>query len=805
MSTLTKQAGPVDDLFSPSSPMFIIFRALTGGKLPLQPGGNVTEQLRNITQSTLFREAVQSAEASGQSHYQALAYGMMRSLGMQNTPGNMQIANQAASLASKAESAIYPFAPGLFGPLHGVRGSPNELLRPLGEMYRTRENLPPAQVMSGAMATAAQNLHNKIHGGNDPEDIRGSTKGPASGAYGWSDGEVGGIMTMLNQRGLIQPPSLQALQSDPNALAQNVQPWLKPLAMAKQILAQQGIQADPNTCFQFIDQTGLFQNRQGPDQVASELGKKLFYQQGGGQFATAANRLGITFDPSRTGIGMNQLSQLHDELNQRGAQSKLGNLVGAAQRMAFDAPANSPINQWLQNVALKGKMNPFTNPSHLVQLGMASGFTPMQTYSYLQDPESNAGVLTTAHQLGIRSAQAAEFQARVSQMAYSMGRGRPTPGDYAAAQRQMASNWHVPQAAAPYLYNPQLLYKMQDIHNGEAGHFAQNFQAGIGWAPGDVLSRVMSHFQSVGEGKADPGILSAIQAAIPTVEWNKVAPLSQFTDAAKPGPLTTSTPAPPAPTPFRIPTPPLAFGLTKPAAAQENTGAIRAPVGFQRQSTNYSCGPTAVTAITKALAKTPTTEGEAMQHGHTTTEGTEPEGVVHDLELAGLKVTLRRPMSLPQLERELDKGNPVITPMQAWGDPKNYPSNGEGHYVTAVGYDGTNIYFEDPSLDGDYGYIPKAEFLKRWHDVTDTGEVLRQEGIIVQRPGKAPKPAEPDFKEKIAEEIASLPILLQGPKKNHMVSREMSQMARALSGALRIQRIAQRWQPKASKRRRKAG
>ena len=36
--------------------------------------------------------------------------------------------------------------------------------------------------------------------------------------------------------------------------------------------------------------------------------------------------------------------------------------------------------------------------------------------------------------------------------------------------------------------------------------------------------------------------------------------------------------------------------------------------------------------------------------------------------------------------------------------------------MVAIGYDDKFIYFEDPSILGGVGYIPKAEFLVRWHD-----------------------------------------------------------------------------------------
>lgn len=51
--------------------------------------------------------------------------------------------------------------------------------------------------------------------------------------------------------------------------------------------------------------------------------------------------------------------------------------------------------------------------------------------------------------------------------------------------------------------------------------------------------------------------------------------------------------------------------------------------------------------------------------------------------------------------------------------------------MIAIGYDDDNIYFEDPAIFGK-GYIPKKEFLKRWHAL-DKKEVIRL-GIAVSGP-----------------------------------------------------------------------
>jgi len=77
--------------------------------------------------------------------------------------------------------------------------------------------------------------------------------------------------------------------------------------------------------------------------------------------------------------------------------------------------------------------------------------------------------------------------------------------------------------------------------------------------------------------------------------------------------------------------------------------------------------------------------------------------------------------------------------IQAWkddDDPTPYPSDYEdGHYVVATGYDGENIYFEDPWIIGSIGYIAKSELPGRWHGETiyPTPRHIYGCGIILQK------------------------------------------------------------------------
>jgi ABC-type bacteriocin/lantibiotic exporter with double-glycine peptidase domain len=85
------------------------------------------------------------------------------------------------------------------------------------------------------------------------------------------------------------------------------------------------------------------------------------------------------------------------------------------------------------------------------------------------------------------------------------------------------------------------------------------------------------------------------------------------------------------------------------------------------------------------------------------------------------------------MEAALDRGSPVIVAFQAWADaPADYSQDwDDGHYAVAVGYDEKSIYFMDPSTLGNYAYIPKAEFLDRWHDRYDSDRVRVNRLMIV--------------------------------------------------------------------------
>lgn len=142
-----------------------------------------------------------------------------------------------------------------------------------------------------------------------------------------------------------------------------------------------------------------------------------------------------------------------------------------------------------------------------------------------------------------------------------------------------------------------------------------------------------------------------------------------------------------------------------------------------RQSTNYSCGAAALQAVLGYWG-IDAREGDLIADlGSDPERGTPPEAILRVAARFGLKAELREGLGLDDLAEALRRGVPPIVDIQAWTSA-DVRSRGfhwaeaweDGHYVVLIGVDGENLVFEDPSLLGTRGYIPRAEFLDRWRD-----------------------------------------------------------------------------------------
>jgi len=167
---------------------------------------------------------------------------------------------------------------------------------------------------------------------------------------------------------------------------------------------------------------------------------------------------------------------------------------------------------------------------------------------------------------------------------------------------------------------------------------------------------------------------------------------------------------------------------------------IRVPL--TRQSTDYTCGVAALQSVLGYYGLEIREDNLSQELKADPNEGTSYRRIADFARSKGFTVEIKTGLTLDDLKRLLDRKHPVICLIQAWPDKTvNFENDwDDGHYVVAVGYDRSNVYFMDPSTLGNYTYIPARQFLKRWHD-TDTNEKLVHFGMTISKPVPRYNPA----------------------------------------------------------------
>ena len=199
-------------------------------------------------------------------------------------------------------------------------------------------------------------------------------------------------------------------------------------------------------------------------------------------------------------------------------------------------------------------------------------------------------------------------------------------------------------------------------------------------------------------------------------------PLAGLRDAPAGAPAGSVPPASTAPAAFPAPgllsAGPSGAGAPSPAAAVP-ADPFFAAVPDVRQSTGYSCGAAALQAVLAYWGIEEREDRLAARLGTTPEAGTHPEAIVRGARELCLTAEIREGLELADLERALAEGTSVIVDLQAWRESPDAPWTetwDDGHYMVLLGLDAANLYFEDPSLLGARGVIPRAEFVDRWHD-----------------------------------------------------------------------------------------
>jgi len=159
------------------------------------------------------------------------------------------------------------------------------------------------------------------------------------------------------------------------------------------------------------------------------------------------------------------------------------------------------------------------------------------------------------------------------------------------------------------------------------------------------------------------------------------------------------------------------------------------------QSTNYTCGVAASLAILAYFGYDMTESELAVYLKPDPKVGTPPRRIVAYFKSEGFDVFDRQDMTLADLTQEIDNGRPTLVVMQAWasGEKVDWKNSWDsGHYVVAIGYDAKNIYFMDPYTIGQFTFIPRQEFLLRWHDQETPTKRYIQWGMSVGKKGFKP-------------------------------------------------------------------
>jgi predicted double-glycine peptidase len=141
-----------------------------------------------------------------------------------------------------------------------------------------------------------------------------------------------------------------------------------------------------------------------------------------------------------------------------------------------------------------------------------------------------------------------------------------------------------------------------------------------------------------------------------------------------------------------------------------------------RQSTEYSCGASALQAVLSYWGKE-LDEKELMELLHTTPEtGTYPEDIVRTARELGFEAEVKENLTVEDLEKSTKKGIPVIALGQAWRSrdeaSKAVTEDWEdGHYVVILAVDKDYVYFEDPYIRMGKGFTPRQTFEEHWHNI----------------------------------------------------------------------------------------
>ena len=144
------------------------------------------------------------------------------------------------------------------------------------------------------------------------------------------------------------------------------------------------------------------------------------------------------------------------------------------------------------------------------------------------------------------------------------------------------------------------------------------------------------------------------------------------------------------------------------------------PVPLISQARPWSCGAAALMGALLYFGVFDDAESRLdTELGSTPEAGTRVTRIVAEARRYRLEADARTALTLDDLASEVARGAVVIVALQAW--PTHAVSDWrtsweDGHYVDVVGLDAERVYVMDPSVRTGYAYLPRDQFLARWHD-----------------------------------------------------------------------------------------
>ncbi len=177
-----------------------------------------------------------------------------------------------------------------------------------------------------------------------------------------------------------------------------------------------------------------------------------------------------------------------------------------------------------------------------------------------------------------------------------------------------------------------------------------------------------------------------------------------------------------------------------------------------RQSTEYTCGPSALQAVLRHWGRDVDEDEIAELAGTTPEVGTFPEDLVRSAKALGFKAEAKEGLTLDEVRAFTAAGHPMIALAQVWLSAKGLGTRSvedewdSGHYIVVLGVDDDYVYFQDPYVMMSKAFLPRKAFEAHWHQAMggDTAgqPKLRHVGIFVRgkaspRSGRKAKPAMP--------------------------------------------------------------